>query len=222
MDAEQPFETLIPTPVEIPLPRWEYGLAKLISGIFSPPLMVTVGLLFLGQQLGPQGMNWALFQIALGILLPVIYIVIQVQRGQITDFHMKVREQRIRPMLLTLLLSGVSWGVMMTFGAPYALLVFGGVAILQAAFMLLVTLKWKISGHSMTIAGMAVFLFGMFGWPALPVLVTIPLVAWARVRLSRHDRWQTLAGTGVGIVFTILALIYYFQTCGGMSLVCAN
>lgn len=214
MDVEQPFETMISPPVEIPLPRWEYVLAKLISGVFSPPLMVTVGLLLLGQQLGAQGVNWALFQIGFGILLPVIYIVIQVQRGQITDFHMKVREQRIRPMILTLLLSGVSWGAMKVYGAPEALLVFGGVAILQAAFMLLVTFKWKISGHSMTIAGMAVFLFGIFGWPALPVLLTIPLVAWARVRLSRHDRWQTLAGSVVGIAFTLVGLAFYFQTCG--------
>lgn len=222
MDVEQPFETVFSPPVEIPLPRWEYVSAKLISSVFSPPLMVTLGLLFVGQQIGAEGVNWALFQIGSGILLPVIYIVYQVQQGNITDFHMKVREQRIRPMILTLMLSGVSWTVMKMLNAPIALMIFSGVAIFQTAFMLLVTLKWKISGHSMTVAGMAVFLFGIFGPHVWPLLLTIPLVAWARVRLSRHDRWQTLAGTLGGIAFTLMGLYVYFQICGGMTLICTK
>lgn len=222
MDVEQPFETILSTPVEIPLPRWQYVFAKLISSVFSPPLIVTLGLLFVGQQIGAEGVNWALFQIGFGILLPVIYIVYEVQQGNITDFHMKVREQRIRPLILALVLSGVSWTVMKILNAPTALMIFSGVAILQAVFMLLVTFKWKISGHSMTVAGMAVFLFGIFGIHAWPLLLTIPLVAWSRVRLSRHDRWQTLAGTLVGIAFTLMGLYFYFQTCGGMGLICTK
>jgi hypothetical protein len=220
MDAEQPFETLIETPAEIALPRGEYLLAKLISAVFSPPLMVTAGLLFLGQQIGASAVAWVLFQIVVGILIPVVYIVVQVQRGIITDFHMQVREQRIWPMILSLVCAGVSWAVMRLYGAPFALVAFGGIALVQTAFMLLVTLKWKISGHSMTIAGMAVFLFGVFGIAAAPLLLTIPLVAWARIRLNRHDRWQTLAGSVVGVAFTLLGLAVFYQSCGGMKLIC--
>lgn len=218
MEIEQPYETILEAPGG--LPRWEYLLAKLISGVFSPPLMVTAGLLFLAQQLGEGAVVWTIFQIVTGILIPVVYIVIQVQRGAITDFHMKVREQRILPMILSLLCAGASWIVMKVGHAPFALLAFGGIVILQSAFMLLVTLKWKISGHSMTIAGMAVFLFGVLGVAAAPLLLSIPLVAWARVRLNRHDRLQTLAGAFAGMTFTALGLYFFYQTCGGMNLIC--
>ncbi|GAB4578365.1 MAG: hypothetical protein Fur0022_11000 [Anaerolineales bacterium] len=219
MDMEQPFE-LLDTPIEAALPRGEYAIAKLISGIFSPPLMVTASLLFLAQAISANAVAWALFQIGVGILIPVIFIVVQVQRGVITDFHMRVREQRIVPMIFALVCAGVSWGVMQTWNAPFALRVFSGIAILQSAFMLLVTFKWKISGHSMTIAGMAVFLVGMFGAAAAPLLLAIPLVAWARVRLNRHDRWQTLAGAVAGVGFTLFGLYLFYRTCGGMDVVC--
>ena len=220
MDVKQSFETILDTSIEVALPRGEYAAAKLISGIFSPPLMVTASLLFLAQTIGTNAVAWALFQIGVGILIPVIFIVIQVQRGVITDFHMRVREQRIAPMIFALVCAGVSWVVLQIGNAPFALRVFSGIAILQSAFMLLVTLKWKISGHSMTIAGMAVFLFGVFGLAAAPLLVSIPLVAWARVRLNRHDRWQTLAGAVAGVVFTLLGLVVFYQACGGMNLIC--
>lgn len=214
MDIERPFDTVLDTPSESPPWRGEILLAKMISGLFSPPLMVTVGLLLLAQQLGDGAVGWALFQIGMGVLIPVTYIVVQVQRGQITDFHMRVRAQRIRPMVFSLGCAGVVWLVMWAFRAPLPLVVFGGVAILQTLFMLLVTLRWKISGHSMTIAGLAVFLYGVVGSAAAPALLAIPLVAWARVRLSRHDGWQTLVGAVAGVAFTLAGLLVYWELIG--------
>lgn len=214
MEADQPFETILETPLETSTRAGGYILAKIISGIFSPPLMVTIGLFFLAQPLGAGAMRWALFEIVTGIVIPVVYVVIQVQRGVITDFHMRVQAQRIRPLIFSLGCAGISWLVMGLGGAPLPLVLFGGVAILQALFLLLVTLRWKISGHSMTVAGLAVFLYGVMGTVAAPALLTIPLVAWARVRLSRHDRLQTLAGTAAGIVFTLAGLIVFWNMTG--------
>lgn len=171
--------------------------------------MVSAGLLYLSRQLGVEALPWAFFQIAVAIFIPVLFIVVQVQRGAITDIHMQVREQRIAPLVLTLSLALAGWAVMYVYDAPAAFLVFGGIAVLQGGFMLLMTLRWKISGHSMTIASLAVFLVGIVGWSAAPALAAIPLVAWARVSLNRHSLMQTVIGTAAGMAFTFLALGIY-------------
>ena len=80
-------------------------------------------------------------------------------------------------------------------------LIFGTVGVLQMALIFFITLKWKISGHSTAVSGFSVFMVALFGQAATPILLTIPLVAWARLRLHRHELMQTVAGTIAGIVF---------------------
>jgi len=71
---------------------------------------------------------------------------------------------------------------------------------------LLITMYWKISGHGAAIASLTVFICGLYGSLAAPVLLAIPLVAWARVRLHRHTLAQTVAGSLVGILFALATL----------------
>jgi membrane-associated phospholipid phosphatase len=194
---------------QVNLPRWRWLASKSISAVMSPPLMITAGLLYLSRRLGAEALPWALFQIVIAIFIPVLFIVVQVQRGAITDIHMRLREQRIAPLALTLALALMGWAVMYIYDAPAAFIVFGGIAVLQGGFMLLMTLRWKISGHSMAIASLAVFMVGMLGWPAAPALAAIPLVAWARISLDRHSLMQTVVGTAAGVAFTVLALGIY-------------
>jgi hypothetical protein len=212
MEIEQRLETMIETPVE-PL-VWDYSLAQVVSRFLSPPFMVMLGLLLMAHYLGGAGAyGWVLFYMTVSVLLPVTYIVVQVQRGKITDFHMRVREQRTAPMLLTFTCALIAWGVMKLASAPEALVVFTAVGTVQTAFILLVTLRWKISGHATAISSMAVFLCGLFGWAAVPSLLLIPLVAWARLRLRRHDLWQVIAGSATGALFMIWALSMIARHC---------
>ena len=95
-----------------------------------------------------------------------------------------------------------------------------GIGVFQAAFLLLVTLRWKISGHSVAVACLTVFLYGLMGNTAAPGLFFIPLVAWARIRLNRHDLAQTIVGSLTG--FTFMATLLYIITlrCHGMNMIC--
>lgn len=191
----------------LPPLSWDYHVAKWISRIFSPPLLVVIGITLTALKLGAiSAWIWAGFYLLMGILIPVLYIVWKIRQGEISDFHIKIREQRIRPMILMLLTSLIAWMVMLLGSAPFALTVFAGAGVIQVAFLLLVTLRWKISGHSTAAAGFAIFLFTLFGDPAATVLLIIPIVAWARVRRNRHKLNQTIAGSLAGIIFMTIVL----------------
>jgi membrane-associated phospholipid phosphatase len=193
---------------------WDFALAQAISRFLSPPILVLLGLAMVARYLiGATAYEWIAFYIIISVLLPVSYIIVQVQRGKITDFHMRLREQRIIPMLLTFTCALVAWGVMRLASAPYPLIVVSAIGTIQTAFFLLITLRWKISGHATAISGMAVFLCGIFGWAATPALLLIPMVAWARLRLGRHDLWQVITGSAAGAIFVIIALLLIARHC---------
>lgn len=214
-------EQVVISPFERALRQPAWGLAKLISILFSPPLLGSVSLVLVGEKLG-GGSIWlwtALYGIGV-IALPVLYVIYLMHTGEVSDFHITNRQERIKPLKVALALFFVSFLVFMAAGAPYVFQVFGLVGALQTAFMLLITTRWKISGHSAGAAGFAVLLSALYGPAALPVFLLIPLVLWARVYIDRHDFSQTLAGASTGLVFMFLALAVLARHCPGAGLAC--
>jgi len=69
---------------------------------------------------------------------------------------------------------------------------------------------WKISGHTTAISGLSVFIVASLGWSMSPVLMMVPLVAWARIRTRSHSFWQTMAGILTGTLFILTT--WYFLT----------
>ena len=205
------------------LRRWDIILARWISDIFSPPLVAVSGLVLAAYMShSAAAWLWAGLHLILTIGVPMIYIAHKVRRGEITDIHMRVREQRIRPMLLTLMLAVLVSTLMWFGGASQVILLFSLMGVFQVGFLLLVTLRWKISGHGAAIGSMAVFLFGLFGSAAIPGFAAVPLVAWARLRLNRHDLAQTVAGSLVGIGFMLVVLYLVSMRCQGLDLACGS
>jgi membrane-associated phospholipid phosphatase len=206
----------------LPLPNaWDMRLAKWISRVFSPPLVAAAGLAIAVQKMDSwQAGAWAVIYTLLAIGLPLAYIVWKIRRGEISDFHMRIRQQRIRPMLLMLVCSLGGYLLLQAAAVPPVLTILAAAGVLQSAFFLLVTLRWKISGHSTAIASLAVFLWALYGVSAVPAFLLIPLVAWARVRLSRHDLLQTVGGALAGVVFMLAALQVIYTQCGPAWMSC--
>jgi membrane-associated phospholipid phosphatase len=191
--------------------RWDERLAGWISNVLSPPVVAVGSLALIVQRMETAShWWWAVYFMILTVLIPVGYIVWKVRRGEITDFHVRLREQRIRPLTLTLAGGLASLGSLWIGNAPRLLLFLAGMGVAQVAFILLVTTQWKISGHGAAVSSLAVFLCGLYGLAATPTLLAIPLVAWARVRLNRHTLSQTVLGSLAGTCFTlaVLALLY--------------
>jgi membrane-associated phospholipid phosphatase len=207
---------------EFSLPiRWDVHLARWISWITSPPLVGLLGLVLTAITIGSRnGWIWAGYYCAITILAPVAYIIWKLQTGEISDFHMQIRSQRIRPMLLMVGCALTAWVGLWLGKAPDLFIIFGGMGFFQVALLLMVTLKWKISGHSAAIASFSIFLWGLYGTPAILSTLAVPLVAWARVRLNRHTLMQTIAGSITGFVFMLAVFCLIFSYCQGITLAC--
>jgi len=192
------------------LQSWLAAFAYWISQVGSPPLTgagaaVTVALM-MATALAWQ---WTLLYLGVTILLPCLYIIWLVQRGVVSDFHLPRREERLRPLLFSLGMAVVVWGVFHGVATPVGLKMLASVNMLQALLFLLITLRWKISLHCAAAAILAELLLVYFGAAAAPFALSVPLIAWSRLYLRRHTLAQTVAGAGLGIVILTLTLLFY-------------
>lgn len=190
----------------------------MVSDVLSPPIVwaaLAFPLAFSAVDAAERPASWAALWAALYVLivclLPILYIAFMVRRGKITDVHMQVRQQRIRPFLVSMLCTAIGWFIMKWLGAPPMLPLIALFTLIQLTLMLFITLVWQISMHTMSISGAVIATGAVFGLtPALVLLPLVPLVAAARLRLQRHTPAQLIAGTVIGalvplVVFSIFA-----------------
>jgi membrane-associated phospholipid phosphatase len=210
MELEQQYEMrlgMYDSPVLIPS-SWDERLARLVSDVFCPPTLAAGSILLTAYSLAtPAAWRWALYYLTLVVLVPTLYVVWLLQRGEVTDFHLRVREQRIKPMLVMVVTVISAWLTMWWGGAPDFLLLMAGAGMALMGLIFVVTLRWKISGHAAASSGFFALSWVLMGQTAAPVALLMPVVAWSRVKLRRHTLAQIVAGSIVGPAI-FLATLY--------------
>lgn len=191
--------------------RWSQRTAGLVSRFLGPhyalfPALVVTSLVDAESVQG--GLLWAAITGATSILLPVLLLRRELVRGRISDWHISRREERLQlPLVITSFAVTISpIALLLLFDGPRFLLVTFSAAFFLVAFNLLVTVAWKISQHVSAIAASATLITAALGIAAAPVLLLIPLVAWARIKVGAHTPLQTIAGGASGALITFLTL----------------
>lgn len=198
------------TEIEAGIWSWDMRLAYWVSQIGSPPMLgLVAALLVAGTLATSAAWKWAGIYVAMTILAPCIYIIWLVRRGAASDFHLSQREQRMRPLLLTSVMGVAAWALCTRYAAPPPFQLLASANGMQMALIFLITLRWKISLHSATAAGLCILSLLLLGIIAAPMLMSVPLIAWARVRLQRHTISQTIAGAFLGMALLWVALLAY-------------
>ncbi|MFW5748091.1 MAG: hypothetical protein ACOCYT_00610 [Chloroflexota bacterium] len=193
--------------------RFEYNpsWARLVSDILSPPVVWAALAFPIALKDAPSqwhALGWAAVYVTLVCVLPILYIAWMVKRGQITDIHMRVRTQRIRPFMISIVSTAIAWLTLRLMGAPSVMPLFALFSLVQLAIMLVITLIWQISVHAISMSGATVALGVLFGLiPALIFAPLVILVGAARIKLNRHTPAQVIAGTAVGMVIPLLMFI---------------
>ena len=191
--------------------NYELSWARLVSDILSPPIvwaLLAFPIAFSEADSTQQAMTWAGLYILLVCIAPIIYIAWMVKRGSITDIHMKVRQQRLRPFIVSMLTTGIAWFILRLMGAPGMMPTLALFSLIQLAVMALITLAWQISIHAISISGATVALAVIFGSiPALLSAPTILIVGAARIKLKRHTPAQVIAGTVVGMIVPLALFV---------------
>ncbi len=185
-------------------------LAWWVTQLGSPPVLGLVGAIALGQAVNtPAGWQQLGIYVALTWLLPLAYIVWLLRRGEVSDFNMQARAERLKPMRMSLATAILGWLILTFMAAPPLLLALAAANLAQSSLYLFITMRWKISIHAAIAAALATLTWHIWGAVALPMTAVVPLIAWSRVCLRRHTVAQTIAGMAVGTCVLALALAWY-------------
>ena len=211
MDMQDaPLEGVLHETVPEPETPVEY-LAFVISLLGSPPMMALYAMVAVALMLGTRGTwLWVGLYLLLAVLIPLVFLIVQVRLGNVTDMDIHLREQRQGSLLATTFGSAVAWTWMTVGDAHETVRFMVGLAVAQWLAIYLITLRWKISVHSTSATGVALFIVRTFGAGVIPVLLTVPIIAWSRVKLRRHTLLQTLGGIGLGaVLFGLVSGLYW-------------
>lgn len=192
-----------------PLTRRECT-ARLVSRAFQPVVVSTL-LLLLVALMGPgrPAYQLAWFAISAGVAtgLPVLFIVMGIKWGKAEDLDLRDRLQRPLPLLVALACSAGAAAIVWLAKGPGNLLVALLAGFVPGVALTIITLKWKISFHSATLAGATIVLWWLLGKWALAGLFIVGVVGWSRVVLRRHTPAQVLAGAAVGLSGSLLVVL---------------
>jgi membrane-associated phospholipid phosphatase len=191
-----------------PTTRGEY-FAYWISKLGSPPVLVILTLLLIALTASSPAIWLWNGAYLIAVIVPILYLFRLLRQDKITDMDVFVREQRARPLLVTVASLGTVLVILILGRAPRAMIILTTASLVQAIAIFLITLRWKISMHSATSAAVSVLILNVFGKVAVPVVFSVPLIAWSRVKLRRHTLMQTIAGALLGggiFLMTILLL----------------
>lgn len=181
--------------------------SKIISRVLDPVIEIPVALGLAIWFAVAGGLRWRFLVIILLIdaLLPFLFMVISLAKGQITSWDIRKREERTPLYLFTLFVHGL--GVVLAHllergDLSRILFVFW---VIAAAFAL-ITLKWKISLHGGVNAVLLVFVNMLYGWQYWYLMGLLVLVGWARVHDKHHSVAQYTAGAVLGGIMTYVGM----------------
>ena len=196
-------------------------MAEVVSRIFNPllnPIIAFAVLLFSAPSvtLGiTPGMTWEtrMFYFAIATFFSSVIIFAYIHylkhKKVINSTELIVREHRINPLTLGVLSYAMGFFFLTLFGAPSIVRGLMFCYVTNTIVVLLITRRWKISIHTTAIANPLVAIVVHFGWMMAPILMLVPIVGLARVKMKRHDELQVVAGGLVGVVMTAVQLYFF-------------
>lgn len=170
-------------------------LAFIISRGCEPMVILSILALLAGFHAGLTDGTFMLYLTAVFIVMvvPPVYYRLKLLAAHETDWDVTDRKKRIKPLALQ--------SVFLLLDILFITLFHSSVLTHTYVFLFIwllgflgITTQWKISGHTATMAiatGCIVHWFGLSWWP---VLLTVPVLGWARVVRRDHTVGQVIAG----------------------------
>jgi len=184
-------------------------IARHVSNILAP---ATISLPFILLVAFYQAQNQltafiyactTLFFLSVG---PLLYIMIGVRLGKLSDVDVSRRSQRAGPFLFGIVSVMIGWLVLTLTNGPRNLQTVMIISVFSGIIMMMITFWWKISMHASSLGGAATMLTVLYGAVMLPLFVLLVLVSWSRVVLRRHTVTQVIAGSLAGIALSLVIL----------------
>jgi hypothetical protein len=137
---------------------------------------------------------------------PLLYIIIGVRLGKLSDIDVSRRSQRVGPFIFGIISATIGWIILSLTDGPRNLQTVMIITVFSGIIMMVITLWWKISMHASSFGGVATMLTVLYGAVMLPLFILLIFVSWSRVVLRRHTVSQVIAGSLAGIVLSLVIL----------------
>ena len=186
--------------------------AKIISFVFdgsfiSIPIFIIICMVLVEDKMA--ALNWAMLSLLFGMILPFIYVFFLYRKNKILDIHMPDRNNRMKPMIFTLISYITGFTVFYLLKAPFFLKTIFVLSIISTSILTIITHYWKISLHASWITFIVITFNVLLGPWMLLLLPLIPIIGWARVRAKRHTTPQVVLGAGISSIICFLG--YHFS-----------
>ena len=195
--------------------------ARVISMVFTPFYLPVVGLvsLFLLSYLSLMPTAYKLQVLTLvyffTILLPTVLIHLYRKYQGWNLIELGHKERRMVPYVISILCYFFCVYIMDLLHIPHFMGTIVSAALAIQIVCALINVWWKISTHTSAIGGVAgaLFVFGeLFGfnptWWLCWVMILAGVLGTSRMILRQHSLAQVVAGFLVGVICSVLGLIY--------------
>jgi membrane-associated phospholipid phosphatase len=175
--------------------------ARLVTDVLAPA-NVLIGLFILvgwHADDGLRGAAWGVAAAAACAGLPLAVVLVGVRRGWWTDVHVRIRSQRIVPLLVAIATDLAGLGLLAGAGAPRPLIALVLAVLCGLILGLAITTAWKISGHTGAAGAALTVLAVSYGPWLLAALPVVAIIGWARVASRDHTPAQVAGGFLLGV-----------------------
>lgn len=186
--------------------------AKFISGICEPPLISFFVFLFLNLTLildFNRFIGIEFLSLLFATLFPVFIVQIWVKNKNLSNLDNK--NDRIYPLIFISLNYLLGTILLWYFNAPILTLILFICYTLNTPLIFFISLKWKISIHSMGIAGPITILIFQYGFLGSLVGLLSILVMWSRMILNKHTLLQVITGASLGFLLASSEIYILFK-----------
>lgn len=183
----------------------------LISRIFEPVVVFSVLILVALTRSGLEGFAYYRFIgifFLLMVLPPMSFLIWAVKTKKVSNWDIGDRKQRAYA--LKIFLGFQIFNILLTwlYGNEYMMRLITFFFLWFLGFYL-ITLFWKISGHSGVATLGAILLISWYGWAWWPLLIVLPQVCWARIVRKDHTIGQVVGGVIYSVAATLLSSSLY-------------
>jgi hypothetical protein len=153
-----------------------------------------------------HALKWTLLSYIF-VLAVALFVIAGVLLGYFTNFDVSKREQRPLLFLITGFVSFCYLLFLLIFNGPRILFI-GFFAVVLGLFAVIVINRWIKASIHLATATAAFLLIGITykGYYFL-FLLLIPLLAWARIKTKEHQPMETVVGSLLGIVVTLIVYL---------------
>jgi len=196
----------------------KHKFAEIISKITNAPLLALPAFFILNYIL-LNGLDFVIITsicLLFGTILPIAFVIIWIKRNKglkskNLEYDLPNKNDRNIPLIFAIISYLIGTIVLYFINAPLIIIGLMFCYFFNTLIVVFITLFWKISIHSMGVAGPTTALIYAIGPIGSIYALILPIVMWSRVYLKRHTMSQVIMGALLGFILTAAQLWILFN-----------